>query len=247
MGAIASKRKAQNADQPEETVTRTGFRRGFAFTEIKALHDQPAIPPGCQKSSESDYEFITEALKKLLLFNNIDSAIYKKIVSDTYERNVKAGEILIKQGDTGQAASELYIVKEGKFEVLEQRQGTMMRVNVKERGDCFGEISLMFDFPRSATVAATTDAVVWVLTRKTTRKHIKDMQQSEYQQSELFLNSVPILNPLSDREKKKLVSALELVTFEAGEDVQSDKGVGVVPRRCCHKTGGHRRLFLHHS
>jgi cGMP-dependent protein kinase 2 len=40
-----------------------------------------------------------------------------------------------------------------------------MRVNMKERGDVFGEISLMYNSARTATVAATTDAVVWVLER----------------------------------------------------------------------------------
>lgn len=34
-----------------------------------------------------------------------------------YERTVPAGDILIKEGDTGLAACELYVVKSGKFEV----------------------------------------------------------------------------------------------------------------------------------
>ena len=40
---------------------------------------------------------------------------------------------------------------------------------MKDRGDCFGEVSLMYDCPRSATVAATTEAVVWVLDRSVFR------------------------------------------------------------------------------
>lgn len=51
------------------------------------------------------------------------------------------------------------------LQVLQRRQGQNVRVNMKESGDCFGEISLMYDCPRSATVASTTDAVVWVLDR----------------------------------------------------------------------------------
>ena len=44
-----------------------------------------------------------------------------------------------------------------------------MRVNLKEAGDCFGELSLLYTTPRSATVAATLDSVVWVLERDTFR------------------------------------------------------------------------------
>jgi len=39
----------------------------------------------------------------------------------------QAGEILIKEGDTGLGASELYVVKAGEFEVLERRQGAHRR------------------------------------------------------------------------------------------------------------------------
>jgi len=53
----------------------------------------------------------------------------------------------------------------GCVQVLERRKGVSMRVNVKERGDVFGEVALLYNCPRTATVAATTDAVVWVLER----------------------------------------------------------------------------------
>ena len=36
---------------------------------------------------------------------------------------------------------------------------------MKQRGDMFGEVALMYNVPRSATVAATKDSVVWVLER----------------------------------------------------------------------------------
>lgn len=54
-------------------------------------------------------------------------------------------------------------------QVLERRQGVNMRVNLKEAGDCFGEVSLLYTTPRSATVAATLDSVVWVLERENFR------------------------------------------------------------------------------
>lgn len=58
-----------------------------------------------------------ESLRNLLLFSKLDPYVQQKIVSDTVERAVPAGEILIQQGDAGLAAMQLYIVKSGVFEV----------------------------------------------------------------------------------------------------------------------------------
>lgn len=49
----------------------------------------------------------------------------QKIVADTYERTIPAGEILIQQGDTGVAAAQLYVVKSGKFEVSKTLLGSL--------------------------------------------------------------------------------------------------------------------------
>lgn len=182
----------------------------------------PKPPPNAVKSNPEDYPFIEGALANLLLFNKLEASIQRRIVQEMYERQVAAGEILIKQGDAGLAATELYVVKSGKFEVLELRQGVNVRVNVKERGDCFGEISLMYSVPRSATVAATTDAVVFVLERDVFRYFVRDFQETQSSQVELFLNSVPILAPLVREEKLRLLDALEEVTFQAGQRVVSE-------------------------
>jgi CRP-like cAMP-binding protein len=71
------------------------------------------------------------------------------------EREVPAGDQLIRQGETGLATDEMYIVKSGHFEVLESRHGSMMMVNQKYDGDIFGELSLMYSTPRTATVQAS--------------------------------------------------------------------------------------------
>lgn len=57
------------------------------------------------------------ALSNLLLFAKLEKSVQKKIVAEMYEKNCKAGDILIQQGDMGVAASQLYVVKTGKFEV----------------------------------------------------------------------------------------------------------------------------------
>lgn len=53
----------------------------------------------------------------MLLFDKLEPDMQLKIMKEMYERPVNAGDILIREGDVGLAASELYVVKEGEFEV----------------------------------------------------------------------------------------------------------------------------------
>ena len=57
------------------------------------------------------------SLGNLLLFGRLDKTAQAKIAENTWERAVAAGEILIQEGEVGSVASELYVVKSGKFEV----------------------------------------------------------------------------------------------------------------------------------
>lgn len=80
--------------------------------------------------------FLQRALGKLLLFSKLDSSLQRKVVSEMYERSVAAGEILIKEGDTGLAATELYVVKSGKFEVSMPRLHAVQRPQLLCRNCC---------------------------------------------------------------------------------------------------------------
>lgn len=58
-----------------------------------------------------------EALRSLLLFNALGKSTMKQIVAAMYEMPIRAGEQLIMEGDSGNAATKLFVVKGGKFEV----------------------------------------------------------------------------------------------------------------------------------
>merc|ERR1719265_2605552 len=95
----------------------------------------------------------------------------KDLIEVTRRRAVKAGEKIITQGDT--VASEFYIVEEGVFEVFwapppEEYgvQGDRPARSDRELGDLvktisaegsFGELALLYQAPRAATVKAKTD------------------------------------------------------------------------------------------
>jgi cGMP-dependent protein kinase 2 len=127
-----------------------------------------------------------------------------------------AGQKLISEREMG---SQLYVVYHGEFDVTEDRHGVQVKVNHKSKGDVFGEISLMFQSPRTANVIATTDASVWVLERALFRTLTRKAAMETNKQHEVFLNSVPILSSLTVEERIKLAEALEEQTFAPGEVV----------------------------
>lgn len=82
-------------------------------------------------------------------------------------------------------------MKTGEFEILESRQGISWRVNRKGPGDVFGEVSLMYNSPRNATVAATVKSTVFVLERSVFRAYVQETAETEGAQVLPLRRSVP--------------------------------------------------------
>jgi CRP-like cAMP-binding protein len=65
-----------------------------------------------------------------------------------------AGEDVFREGDLG---TEMYIVHAGQVEILKLVDGEEKQLAVLEKGDFFGEMSLLEELPRAATARALTD------------------------------------------------------------------------------------------
>lgn len=80
------------------------------------------------------------------------------------EQSFAPGDHIITQGETGDT---YYIIKSGKAEVLKESvDNGQEKVAAIEEGEGFGEEALITDSPRSATVRAVDETVVWTLSRE---------------------------------------------------------------------------------
>ena len=70
-------------------------------------------------------------------------------------RRFSAGDVIFHEGDLG---TEMYIVQEGKVEILRLGSEGPQRLALLERGDFFGEMSILDELPRTATATAASDA-----------------------------------------------------------------------------------------
>src|SRR3954468_8258440 len=71
-----------------------------------------------------------------------------------YAVELKAGEHVFREGDLG---TEMYVINEGKAEILNQVGDEEQVLAVLEKGDFFGEMSVLEDLPRAASARAGTD------------------------------------------------------------------------------------------
>ena len=72
----------------------------------------------------------------------------------TYSEDFPAGEFIFQEGDLG---TEMFILQSGSVEVVKELYGEEQQLAVLEKGDFFGEMSLLEDLPRTASARALED------------------------------------------------------------------------------------------
>jgi CRP-like cAMP-binding protein len=81
------------------------------------------------------------------------------------------GEIIIRQGEVGNC---MYVIQEGKVEVLIERGGKEVQIAVREPGDFIGEMAIFERDVRSATVRAVGSARVLTIDKKNFLRRISE-------------------------------------------------------------------------
>ncbi len=93
-------------------------------------------------------------LRKSPLFQGLSDDELQQLMDNAKPVSLRAGEALMKQGDTGDSA---YVVLSGGFEITKQSGQSVIKIDVRNPGDVLGEMALLSQAPRSATVTAVTD------------------------------------------------------------------------------------------
>jgi predicted acylesterase/phospholipase RssA/CRP-like cAMP-binding protein len=108
-----------------------------------------------------DDESIDGLLRASAAFGQLDADALDLVRNALEARVVRSGEVLMRQGD---AADGLYLVGSGRLKVvIEREEGSEDVINEVGRGELVGEMALLTDSPRSATIVAVRDSHVLFL------------------------------------------------------------------------------------
>ncbi|GMH95310.1 hypothetical protein TrST_g7374 [Triparma strigata] len=212
-------------DEEESKVPAPVIKKGRRGTVMAAAVTVAAdwAPPVYEKG-DSEKAALIDAVSKNVLFSELAQAELDVIIGAMKKLEYTKGDDIIKQGEEGDL---FYVVEDGACEIFVEGVGKVMDIGgFGSVRNFFGELALLYDAPRAATVTATGSVTAWGLDRVTFKKILQDQTQKQRSLYKTFLEQVPVLQPLSVYEKLTIADAMAPKTFPAGENIinEGDEG-----------------------
>jgi cAMP-dependent protein kinase regulator len=191
-----------------------------SYNKIKEHTSFPVVPKSDAQKTE-----IRAVLQMSFMFNALEDREFDIIINAMNIRVYKPNEWVIKQGDDG---AELFVVSSGKLKCEKVFPGKDAPTFLKfyQRGDVFGELALMYNAPRAASIIALEEATLFSLDRDTFNNIVKTATIRRRETYENFLKKVEILSELEDYERAKLCDCLKTEKFDKGDFIIKEGEVG---------------------
>ncbi|XP_066954961.1 cGMP-dependent protein kinase 1 isoform X2 [Macrobrachium rosenbergii] len=170
----------------------------------------PDYNPVVVPKSEESKELLRQAILENDFLKNLEMGQVKEIVECMYSVEYAAGALIIKEGDIG---SILYIMEEGRVEV--SKEGKLLCY--MSPGKVFGELAILYNCKRTATIKAATGCKLFAIDRKcfqTIMMRTGLIRQAEYTN---FLKSVPTFQALQEETLIKIADVLEETYYSQGD------------------------------
>jgi len=180
------------------------------------------IPPVIEKSAEQE-KIIYEKINSSFMFCNLNDKEKKIVVDAVKIVTVEVGERIIQEGDEGNC---LYVIQDGVFDFYKVIGGEEKLVKTSCAGEAFGELALLYNCPRAASVQCKEASVLLELDRQTFNSIVKDASMKKREMYESFLKSVEILKSLNPFEIGQLADALRVLEFNDGDYVIKEGDIG---------------------
>lgn len=189
-------------------------RRRTAFSmESLSRHVPPSRP--LQSISAEHGAWLREVLSKCVLFLDLDAEGMDEVVASCRHEVLAEGSIIIEQGALVPLdAPGLFVLESGEAVATKDRE---LVKEYAEKGSTFGELALMCNAPRAATVTARSACSVWSVDRFCVGHVRKASGQRQRRRFGELVKAVPLLSELDAVELGQVIDALQEEEVKAGD------------------------------
>ncbi|KAG8459372.1 hypothetical protein KFE25_013008 [Diacronema lutheri] len=193
-------------DKPVDNVMRrdkrrvavtTGHEDLSAFTKVK--YAQPAETTA----------FLAAALAETSFFEMFDEHTLRELAEQMCDVHCCAGDEVIVQGDEG---DRLFLVGSGEFQAF--LDDSPVAVSTYSSGAMFGELAVLYNSPRAATIRCAADGTLWALGRRAFRGTVT---QANVEAHDEFLKAVDIFRSLTHAQRAALARCMVARAYKDGE------------------------------
>ncbi|XP_054865202.1 endoplasmin [Amphiprion ocellaris] len=178
--------------------------------------DEDKEPRVTYPKTDEQRQRLQEACRDILLFKNLDPEEMSQVLDAMFEKFCTEGEHIIDQDDDG---DNFYVIESGTFNIFVKVDGADKLVGCYDNRGSFGELALMYNTPRAATITATSPGALWCLDRLTFRRIIVKNNAKKRKMYEAFIETLPLLTSLELSERMKVVDVLSTRVYSDSQQI----------------------------
>ena len=125
--------------------------KDYYHQELVGKHEKPLL--------------LQDLLRQVAYFENFTELELRQLIQSGHRQRLSTGEVLFRQDDPGDA---FYVILSGAVEVIAEKINKVLVV--LPAGKCLGEVALLLGIPRTATVRAKEDSILFAIDRASFEK-----------------------------------------------------------------------------
>ncbi|MES1908146.1 MAG: hypothetical protein MHM6MM_001133 [Cercozoa sp. M6MM] len=188
-----------------------------AFQAALSRVESPSASHRETEKSEIQKDAIRMAITSNVLFGGLDEVQLEQIVDEMFLCEFDDDAVIIQQNDYGDC---FYVLEQGAVQVEVRRDGhDDLQLFESHAPYSFGELALMYNAPRQATVRAKGHCVAWAIGRRRFRNILFLSNEQKQAQYEELLKKCEVFSSLLSRERTVIADLLEESHFAPGQIV----------------------------
>jgi len=199
-------------DLPKQRYAGGGRRVSVAAEKYNPEEDTSDEPAQIHAKSDAERSFLLSTVEHIFIFRSLEKKQFDRVIDAMFSREVNENEAIIEQGDDG---DNFYIIESGVYDILVNKQ----KVGAYDQKGSFGELALMYNMPRAATIIARTSGKLWALDRLTFKRIVLKTAFEKRKMYEQLLENMPMFKSLNSYERMNVADALFSRSFTDGESI----------------------------